>query len=106
MPFSWVRCLFRGGSAALAARCCGDRIYSRRVVGGLESGSEWRTGGQIAGMKKPARGGLVFPGVGFLFCSISTRLCAQMIIGCVDQLLKIDRCERSISQVLSGCHVL
>lgn len=29
VPFSWARCLFRGVSAALAARCCGDRIYSR-----------------------------------------------------------------------------
>lgn len=76
MPFSWARCLFRGVSAALAARCYGDRIYSRGIVAGLESGSEWRTGGQIAGMKKPARGGLVLPGVGFLVCLISTRLSA------------------------------
>lgn len=96
VPFPWARCLFRGVSATLAARCCGDRIYSRGIVAGLESGSEWRTGGQIAGMKKPARGGLVFPGAGFLVCSISTRLRAQKIIGCVDQLLIIDRCGRSI----------
>lgn len=46
---------------------------------------------QMAGMKKPARGGPVFPGTGFIVCSISTRLCAQLIIGCVDQFSVIDR---------------
>lgn len=42
--------------------------------------------------------GLMFPGVGFLVCSISTRLRAQMIIDCTDQWSAIDRLERSISQ--------
>lgn len=64
MPFSWARGLFREVSAALAARCCGDRIYSHVIVAVLKSDSEWHTGGQIAGMKKPAWGGLVFPGQG------------------------------------------
>jgi len=46
---------------------------------------------QMAGMKKPARGGPVFPGVVMYCCLISTLLCAQLIIGCVDQLPVIDR---------------
>lgn len=96
VPFSWVRCLFRGVSVALAAHCCGDRVYSRGIVVRLESSSEWRTGSQITGMKKPAQGGLVFPGAGFLVCLISTRLYALFLIDCIDQLLSIDRLERSI----------
>lgn len=67
MPFSWARCLFRGISAVLAARCCVDRIYLRGIVVGLESGSEWRTGCWIAGMKKPARAGWYFLVLAFLF---------------------------------------
>jgi len=44
VPFSWARCLFRGVSAALAARCYGDRICSRGIVAGVADVLERRTG--------------------------------------------------------------
>lgn len=52
------------------------------------------------GHEKARVGGLVFPGVGFLVCLVSTRLRVQMIIGCVDQLSAFDRVERSINNIV------
>lgn len=46
---------------------------------------------KIAGIKKPARSGPVFPDVVMCSQSISTLLRSQLIIGCVDQLPVIDR---------------
>lgn len=91
MPFSWGANFRRGDSAALAALCeaecfCGG--WQPRGHTETQSGAQMR---QMAGMKKPARGGRVFPDTGFFVCSIFTLIRVQLIIGCVDQLYVIDR---------------
>ena len=60
----------------------------------------------MVSMKKPARGGQVFPDAAMYCCLLSTLLHAQLIIGCVDQFPVIDRFKQLILPANQLYHVL